>query len=74
MDIRVFRQRIANELWGNPCYQDLVKELRARRPQIPGWNTDKDNTAKIHEALAQRKWHDLLMAIIDLNQQEKLDE
>ncbi len=75
MDLKVFRARIANELWGSSCYQDLIKELRQRRPRIPQWDTTNDNTAKIQEALAQRKWHDLVMAIIDLNhQQEKLDE
>ena len=64
-DIKVLRARLYNELWQSPLYQDLIKELRTRRPHIPAWNTKDDNTREIQKALSQREHHDLIMAILD---------
>lgn len=65
------RGRLYLEISQHPVYKDLIRELQSRRPQIPAWNTKDDNTPAIQKALAQREWHDLMMAII--NPQEKSD-
>lgn len=67
------RKAIINEVWQHPRYQQLIKELRARRPKVPYWTPAHvkngvlipDNTPEMQAASAAQKWHDVMMAIID---------
>jgi hypothetical protein len=62
------RQRIIGELWEHPCYKALIEELKQRRPTVPYWNPEVDNTEQLKFASAQQKWHDVMMAIINPNE------
>lgn len=62
------RQRIIGDLLEHPCFQALIEELKRRRPTVPYWNPEMDNTEQLKFASAQQKWHDVMMAIINPNQ------
>lgn len=68
--LMTLRKRIIAELMLSPCYQELIRELESRRPAVPYWTPEDDNSMVMQAASAAQKWHDVLMAIIKPKGQE----
>ena len=61
------RKAWLQKLHEDPLFkQYIIKELEAKRPSIPNWNPNEDNTEKWKEKSAQQNGFDMALIVLGI--------